>query len=571
MNDLYLIFRRFFSNYNRMKNMIFIVCLVMAGAMTGFANNIAITNVSITGQDYTGHYCLIQFDLSWDNSWRTSSVPQNWDATWVFVKYRTVGGNWQHATLNTSGHTAPSGSTISPASDGTGAFIYRSADGNGSNTWTGVQLRWNYGTDGVADDAAVEVQVFGIEMVYIPSGAFWLGDGNGTTASAGAFEGSSTNQSFLYSSSHQIKANNGAINGDDNYIRGTDGSVTLLDPIGLRVEPNIGSTYYNYSYPTGRNPFYLMKYEISQEQYMTFLNALTRSQQASRVGTNISGTSVTNRYVLSNTSGMNYRQGIRCDATIPASPTPVTFYCDYNGNGTGNEAGDGQNIACNYLNYMDLAAYLDWAGLRLLTEVEFEKASRGPNTPVLGEYAWGTTTIHGSSYTLTNPGTAAEAISDMGTNTGNACYAATSGLFFGPARCGIFAASSVNHTRIETGASYYGVMELSGNVLERCVHIGSVAGRSYTGLHGNGALNTAGAADVNYWPGINGNTTYSTANGVYGGTTGVTGYAGIGFNGGNWIFNANEFSTSRRASAGQAGSGTIRDGMYGGRGCRTAP
>jgi len=41
-----------------------------------------------------------------------------------------------------------------------------------------------------------------------------------------------------------------------------------------------------------------------------------------------------------------------------------------------------------------------------------------------------------------------------------------------PLRCGILAASSVNHTRQETGAGYMGVMELSGNMSERVVHIG---------------------------------------------------------------------------------------------------
>ena len=46
-------------------------------------------------------------------------------------------------------------------------------------------------------------------------------------------------------------------------------------------------------------------------------------------------------------------------------------------------------MACNWLSWADVAAYLDWSGLRPMTELEFEKACRGPNAPVAGEYAWG--------------------------------------------------------------------------------------------------------------------------------------------------------------------------------------
>ena len=42
---------------------------------------------------------------------------------------------------------------------------------------------------------------------------------------------------------------------------------------------------------------------------------------------------------------------------------------------------------------MNLCTYLDWAGLRPMTELEYEKICRGPSAPVAGEYAWGSTTI----------------------------------------------------------------------------------------------------------------------------------------------------------------------------------
>ena len=43
---------------------------------------------------------------------------------------------------------------------------------------------------------------------------------------------------------------------------------------------------------------------------------------------------------------------------------------------------------------MDLVAYLDWAALRPMTELEYEKIARGSAEAIVpGEYAWGSTSI----------------------------------------------------------------------------------------------------------------------------------------------------------------------------------
>jgi len=65
--------------------------LLFAGSIS--ANNITVSNTKLTGQNTTDGYTLVQFDLSWENSWRTSSAPNNWDAAWVFVKYRITAAN----------------------------------------------------------------------------------------------------------------------------------------------------------------------------------------------------------------------------------------------------------------------------------------------------------------------------------------------------------------------------------------------------------------------------------------------------------------------------------------------
>jgi hypothetical protein len=67
-----------------------IFCLT---TVTAFANNIAVSNASIVGQNTTAgvnnasNYSMVKFDLSWENSWRTSTGPSNWDAALLLVKY----------------------------------------------------------------------------------------------------------------------------------------------------------------------------------------------------------------------------------------------------------------------------------------------------------------------------------------------------------------------------------------------------------------------------------------------------------------------------------------------------
>ena len=495
-----------------------------------WANNITVTSGSLTGKntsagvDNAANYTMVKFTVSWENSWRTSSAPYNSDAAWIFVKYRVGSGPWLHATINTTGYAAPSGSTITPASDGTGAFIYRSADGTGTFTATNAQLRWNYGANGVADNATVDIRVFAIEMVYVPTGAFAAGSGG---SEAYAFTLTTINTGTATTAPSGSGALGGAAGG----------------------YPTNQTVPANASWPNGYNAFYCMKYEISQQQYVDFLNTLTRTQQAARVYTNITAgtTSVSNRYVMFNSSSILDRNGIRCGAAIHTSD-PVTFYCDLNGNGTGDEAADGQNIACNNITWTDVASYLDWSGLRPMTELEFEKACRGTAGPVANEYAWGTTSIasSGSTYTVSNDGAANEVVAtNYSVSAGNVVYS----NFNGPMRVGIFAGTTGNTGRVTAGATYYGIMEMSGNLCERPVTIDNAGGRAFTGTHGNGTLATNGDADVSAWPG--------------------TDAVGSGFRGGGRGGVNTDLQVSQRGSTSLAYNFHISNS--GGRGVRSVP
>ena len=586
----------------------------------GYANNIQVSNLTTTGQNTSAgtnnaaNYTMVAFDLSWENSWRSSTGPSNWDAAWVFVKFMVGGSDpvltgasssgttvtvsstanlrvgmpvvvtsgtgsfasntviqsitngtqfvvsaspsvalsgatvscrriWEHASLDaTSGnHTAPAGSTIEVPSDSTGAFIYRSSNGTGTFSLTDVQLRWQYGTNGVTDDALVQVQVFAIEMVYVPQGSFYVGSGG--TESGSFTDGSWTSGATI---PYQITSE-GAL-GIDNasgklWGISSSGTTTIGNATG-DSEATLAAAY-----PKGYAAFYCMKYELSQGQYRDFLNTLTYNQQTSRAAsvTGAPGTAALNN---ANRNGLDVRT-----SGVAATFTPAVYGCNLNGNSMYNETDDGEWIACNYLSWMDGCAYMDWAGLRPMTELEFEKACRGDQALVANEYAWGSTAIHASSYaSLTNSGTAAERPNAPSTGTnGNASYSTTDGSINGPLRVGVFATSSTS--RAQAGATYYGILEMSGNLWERAVSVGSSHGRAFTGVHGNGHLSSGGHANETSWPGLSGSE--------------VTGASGSGFRGGDWGHSASVARVSDRTSA--AGASTSRNMYNGFRGVRVFP
>jgi hypothetical protein len=182
-----------------------------------------------------------------------------------------------------------------------------------------------------------------------------------------------------------------------------------------------------------------------------------------------------------------------------------------------------------------------------MTELEFEKICRGPENAVDNDFAWGNTIIAVIAYTLSNNGQPNETVSNpVSDPAGNAAYDTTDGSIDGPLRCGIFATGS--STRAEAGASYYGVMEMSGNLREREVTVAYAKGRFFTGAHGDGTLDANGNANVPNWPGTDG--------------------LGAGIRGGSWILGWDELHVSDRGAAGNTRS--ERFSSYGWRGVRVA-
>jgi formylglycine-generating enzyme required for sulfatase activity len=524
------------------------------------ANNIQVGNIAIVEQNTTAKQSLVQFDLTWDNSWRTSNLNgagvTNWDAAWIFVKFRVGSGDWQHARLDATGHQTGTGTaatidaglldpktafnaTTNPA---VGVFVYRQSDGTGAFIQNGIKICWNYGENGVADDATIDIKVFAIEMVYVPEGAFYLGSGGNEAKSftAGPWTftpgGGQQNPSvpFHVTSENAITIDNSA--GNLWGTQSSDGESTIGDPGVLSAD-----------FPKGFAAFYCMKYEVTQKQYVDFLNTLNRDQQNTRTTVDISTgtTTVARRRALwtMNSSG-NFiapsRTSVYCDAVIPATG-PVTFYCDLNDNGIPNESNDGQWLACSYLSYYDGAAFADWSGLRPMTEMEFEKACRGISFPVPNDFAWGDKPQYTLRYSLSDAGSANEAISsnyysNPAGNYANTNWPSTNLNIAGPVRVGIFAGNPANTGRLTSGASFYGIMELSGNVWEMAVMVRFADGRNYTGNHGDGVLNTVGDANQSFWPAA-----------IYNPAPEISLMAGIGIKGGAFNRSSSYHLVSYRA------------------------
>ncbi|MCG3175080.1 MAG: hypothetical protein MOGMAGMI_00002 [Candidatus Omnitrophica bacterium] len=522
--------------------------LLYIGLVTAFfcpsswANNIAVTNVEIASQDTTANTVTIEFDISWSNSWRDST---NFDAAWVFIKYSTDSGtSWKHATLKSSG-LDPSGFDIGTGTelelwvpkDKKGVSVQRASQGSGSLSTTDVQVIWHYGVDQMSDSSTLigdtdaiasstQIKVMAIEMVFIPEEGFYAGDGSAGTAGQLEFGGSGSSLP-------------GALNSEGGMSFGTGAGQWYYNTPG---SPNTGeasdgaSFEVTEAFPKGFHSFYIMKYEITEGLWVAFFNTLNSNQKSER---DITG----------NHASLG---GKNSDSTVNRNTISWT---------SGDASTSREDRACGYLSYVDVAAFADWAALRPMSELEFEKVCRGPLYPVAGEFAWGTTS---STVATTISGTE-NGTETISTSNANVVFNNTNfsggDTGTGPVRAGIFATASTV-TRAQTGGSYYGVMEMSGNLWERVVTLGNATGRGFAGTHGDGILTNIasyyGNATNTDWPGINATQ-----------SRGVTDATGSGLKGGGYVHTDTQLlEVSDRTSA--AAPDDNREAYYGGRCVRTA-
>lgn len=403
-----------------------------------YANNVRITE-TVKVVEVTGGVATLEMELSWENSWRDD---YNWDAVWVFLKHRRGNGEWQPVYFQDVEHTATGDCRVTGAKTGgkiTGVFVYPQSKGEKASVSAKLTLKWDCGSgysQADFDNGRVFLYPQAIEMVHIPSGSYYLGDGNSTLCfSDGAGD-------------PLIVEDEGVL---ALYQRPESGSVGTA----IRLQEN---------YPKGYRSFYVMKYEVSQGQYTAFLNKLNRAQQEELLGASHLAGLAAGNYVFGESSQPTDRNGIVLKSKEEAKP--YVFSHNLNQNAVYGEDGDGQYIACNYLSVKDMLAYAAWAGLRPMSELEYERICRPypVRTPLPGEYVWNTAAGVVGVNRVSASGTQSEAAD--GSSNVNADHLLAEG---GPVRCGIFARSGSSQQ--EAGSTYWGVMEMSGNVGELVANV----------------------------------------------------------------------------------------------------
>lgn len=284
---------------------------------------------------------------------------------------------------------------------------------------------------------------------------------------------------------------------------------TNLSAAEAKEDGNTWSGTLQANYPTGFNSFYAMKYEISQEQWVRFLNKLEYNQQKMRtVGDKLDGLTV-GKYVYGGTGSISCRNGI----AVGSRDNGAVVFVNNLTNDANNEFAqpdDGQTIACNYLSPADMLAYADWCGLRPLSEMEYEKMARPPypEIPILREWAGGDPAylVKPVSNSLSQARTSEERMNSLNSKQVNVN---AGGALEGPTRVGCMAVGS--QSRTDAGAGFWGCLDLSGNLSEIYYACTNGAGRNFSDIlasHGNGALvanstiATAGNTDMttSYWP-----------------------------------------------------------------------
>ena len=412
-----------------MKTKLFLFFLLLVAATQLKANNMLVKNVTTTSDNTANKTIQVQFDLSWDNSWRDAI---NWDAAWVFMKYKDANGNWQHVMLNTTGFANGTGTanTIQVGSDKVGAFVYRSALGTGTFGSSTMQLQWNYGLSGLTNVTGLEIRVFAVEMVYVPQGDFNIAKGF-YVISTQCCGGNGFNGLFN-APGDNFPVINTRLTPSLSYSDGTIATIRIKGDAG--IDTNNDGVVDNTTYPTGYNAFYSYKYEMTEQQYADFLNTLTATQ-ITTLG--VAGSSITL------TNGQYF------------TSTP--------------------NKACGNSNAARLLAYADWSGLRPMSLLEFNKATYGPFKPILanGSCAGSVYPASGNVVGQYNGSTCNPVIKDVG-------YLANS-----------------NSSRQSAGASYYGIMDLTGvNTSEPVIKLNYF---NFTSQNGNGVLRSTGVSDISNW------------------------------------------------------------------------
>jgi hypothetical protein len=210
---------------------------------------------------------------------------------------------------------------------------------------TNVTAVWDLTANkGITKDTKVSVRAFGIEMVFVPEGPFYLGSGG-------------------IEPFHFYQYTDGTQHTLPYRVTSAGAIPTGRQPGKLwarkGAQPEDGGEI-PAAFPNGYEALYCMKFHITAAQYVGFLNALPREQASERAKA--------------------------LQESWPPRPWPRERGAKPRPKDAPMRPGaDGQPYTAGRgyvgVSWADGAAFAAWAGLRPMTELEYEKACRGPMEP----------------------------------------------------------------------------------------------------------------------------------------------------------------------------------------------
>lgn len=464
-----------------------------------------LVNVKEIDYQHNEDHYLVTFDMCWENAWKNEI---NCDGVYIFIKYKNKNKYGYHSAKMLSSSKgefdytdkAPAGFEITNSPITTGIYVPNTRLGSFLYPVEDCMERTMF-LSGVKTPVEMsgeieDVQVFAIEMVYIPTGAFELGE----TIDVEKKALPSPNSFYTYGKGGIYK-----VESEEPIAFGKEpGNLTcrIDTPMGLQGEDTFVIPA---EYPKGYCFMWYMKYPLTEGQFVQFVNCLTRKQQIPHVMADITTDKIEHFYAMTDTEEEIERCAVYCRKDGNGTEAPIKFFTY------------AKEREMNIISFDDVIAFACFAGLRPISELEFEKAARGTAAAVPNEFAWGTSRIGRVFHFDGVDGSGSEKLipvlegdlcnCNFGANSAklaNQTYKSETGSGWGgPISAGCFENSPIiaGYSKREcTGASYYGVMELTGNLWEFLITVGNSAGRSFIPKHGTGELNEEGHSVISGWP-----------------------------------------------------------------------
>ena len=285
---------------------------------------LSVENIEVV-QETKGEETYVQFGIA-----RAAGdfAPAN-SAFWVFAKYAHPDGGWRDARWLLDGNSCvdDGGNDVVISVDGSPPHngLLLQAISNDATGWS-VRIAWDLDASQLKSPVdGIHLRVFAIELIGIPDGPFEIRTAPDATSPLAAANGSKLR-----------------IASEDVIAIGDSGDLTYAasDYGGDRSGPIPPA------YPKGVGAFYVMRRELTEGEYAGFLSTLDGRAQSAR--------DITRHPMYSRSGG-----------TIQVTDDSVTV--------------GSPDQPAGFVSWADGTAWAAWAGLRPMSELEFEKIVSSPN------------------------------------------------------------------------------------------------------------------------------------------------------------------------------------------------